>query len=238
MTDIDQAYRERNQLVTLLANMALAKGWKAGRRWDRTQEVGWENVVVIDLPTGQVSWHIGLHDGPVCQFETLPTYDGEWDGHTTDEKWERVRAYRSKLADAPKGGYRTGLVHKEYHAEVVERLVAEREEARAKAERVQLQLEGALDCSREGAWMARALDAERELATARAEVERLRGALTKRQPEIEWQWSEGGWCEETAASLRVEHNHNAKCWAWSVSDNAPTEEDARQIASAAARNAK
>ena len=140
MTDIDQAYRERNQLVTLLANMALAKGWKAGRRWDRTQEVGWENVVVIDLPTGQVSWHIGVHDGPVCQFETLPTYDGEWDGHTTDEKWERVRAYRSKLADAPKGGYRTGLVHKEYHAEVVERLVAERDEARAKVERLRTAL--------------------------------------------------------------------------------------------------
>jgi hypothetical protein len=177
VTDIDQAYRERNQLVTLLANMALAKGWKAGRRFDRSQEVGWENVVVIDLPTGQVSWHIGVHDGPVCQFETLPTYDGEWDGHTTDEKWERVRAYRTKLADAPKGDYRTGLVHKGYHAEVVERLEAQRDEARAEVGRVQLQLEGALDRSREGAWMARALDAERELATARAEVERLRAAL-------------------------------------------------------------
>jgi len=140
MADIDQAYRERNQLVTLLANMALARGWKAGRRWDRSQEVGWENVVVIDLPTGQVSWHIGVHDGPVCQFETLPAYDGEWDGHTTDEKWERVRAYRSKLADAPKGGYRTGLVHKEYHAEVVERLEAQRDEARAEVERLRTAL--------------------------------------------------------------------------------------------------
>ncbi len=64
---------------------------------------------------------------------------------------------------------------------------AERDEARAEVGRVQLQLEGALDRSREGAWMARALDAERELATARAEVERLRAALAS-QPDRPVTW--------------------------------------------------
>jgi len=35
-------------------------------------------VVFIELPTGQVSWHIAQHGR-------------EWDGHTTEEKYSRIR---------------------------------------------------------------------------------------------------------------------------------------------------
>ena len=90
MSEANWAYTERNKLVVLLAHMALQRGWKAGRYWDSFAEVCWENVVAIDLPTGQVSWHIGLDDCGPSGFETLPRYEGSWDGHTTDEKWERV----------------------------------------------------------------------------------------------------------------------------------------------------
>ena len=61
---------------------------------------------------------------------------------------------------------------------------------------------------------------------------------SKDQPEVEWAWSQGGWCEETGASLRVQHVFDAKCWSWEVSGTAPTEDEARRIASAAARSAK
>jgi hypothetical protein len=84
------AYTERNRLVVLLAQLALSKGWKAGRHWDRDAELNWENVVMIDLPTGQVSWHIGVDDCGVCGFDLLPTYKGKWNGHTTQQKWDSV----------------------------------------------------------------------------------------------------------------------------------------------------
>jgi hypothetical protein len=89
-----------------------------------------------------------------------------------------------------------GNVHRDGAACILEtvRLIcertAERDEARAEVGRVQLQLEGSLDRSREGAWMARALDAERELATARAEVERLRAVLAA-SPERPVTWESG-----------------------------------------------
>jgi hypothetical protein len=37
-------------------------------------------VVFIELPTGQVSWH-------------LPSYPVAWDGHTTEEKYARITRF-------------------------------------------------------------------------------------------------------------------------------------------------
>ena len=51
---------------------------------------------------------------------------------------------------------------------LLKRVETERNDAYAKAEHLQLQLEGALDRSKEGEWMARALDAEQELAEAKS----------------------------------------------------------------------
>jgi hypothetical protein len=106
VNDVSAVYTERNRLVVLLAHLALSKGWKAGRYWDAFAEVCWENVVAIDLPTGQVSWHIGLEDCGPCGFASLPKYEGSWDGHTTDEKWERV--YQLVQTFGLYGGYTRG----------------------------------------------------------------------------------------------------------------------------------
>lgn len=88
-TDADQAYEERNHLVA-----ALARLYPAGLK--RTAIDGWEpewnGCVYIDLPTGQVSWH--YHDREAHLFEGLPPYTGEWDGHTTEEKYRRLAALR------------------------------------------------------------------------------------------------------------------------------------------------
>jgi hypothetical protein len=87
---LDAVYAERNNCVALLALMALRLGLNAGMKlhvgddW----EDDWRNVVFIDLPSGQVSWHI--HDSEAQKFYFLGTYDGEWDGHTTEEKYRRV----------------------------------------------------------------------------------------------------------------------------------------------------
>ena len=90
----DGAYRERDRLVALVAHMARGFGWNAGlgRHVDKLGEPPWEddwrNIVFIDMPAGQVSWHV--HDSEMHLFEGLPPYPDPWDGHTTAEKYDRV----------------------------------------------------------------------------------------------------------------------------------------------------
>jgi hypothetical protein len=105
----DGAYAERNQVVALLARMALALGWRAGLRGhepdpDPAWDDDWKNVVAIDLPTGQVTWH--YHDSDRPLFSSLPPYTAPWDGHDTAEKYRRVNAAASPTPepdDAPHG---------------------------------------------------------------------------------------------------------------------------------------
>lgn len=88
----DNAYAERNRLVAVLAGMypsGLARTAIAG--WDPE----WHNAVYIDLPTGQASWH--YHDSHHFLFAHLPPYGGKWDGHTTEEKYERVARLTQEL---------------------------------------------------------------------------------------------------------------------------------------------
>jgi hypothetical protein len=84
---LDNAYRERNQVVA-----ALAKCFPSGIKktaiegWDKS----WHGCVYIELPTGQVSWH--YHDDDSDLFKNLPPYTGNWDGHSTSEKYTRLAA--------------------------------------------------------------------------------------------------------------------------------------------------
>lgn len=86
----DLAYTERNKMLVALCKMAIKLGCVAGigshegEEW----EDDWRHIVFIDLPTGQASWHI--HDSEKDNFSFLSEYYGKWDGHTTDEKWDRV----------------------------------------------------------------------------------------------------------------------------------------------------
>jgi hypothetical protein len=88
----DQAYAERNRLVAAFAAMALWQGWRVGlgRHVGENWEDDWRNIVFIDLPSGQVSWHI--HDSELQQFAFLPQYKGAWDGHSNEEKYQRLAA--------------------------------------------------------------------------------------------------------------------------------------------------
>ena len=73
-----ESYGQRNKLVLVAMTLALDLGMNAGVRID-PKEQEWP-VVFIDLPTGQVSWHI-------------KQYGNEWDGHSTDEKYKRCDEY-------------------------------------------------------------------------------------------------------------------------------------------------
>lgn len=71
-------YDNRNKLIWSLFSAFRTLGHKVGIRID-PQEPEWP-VVFIELPTGQVSWHVPQHDMP-------------WDGHTTEEKYQRIKEY-------------------------------------------------------------------------------------------------------------------------------------------------
>ena len=81
----DHAYRERNHLAAFLSHLYPA-GTKA------TNIPGWDKelqgCVYVDLPTGQVSWH--YHKREAHLFAHLPVYEKEWDGHCSEEKYERL----------------------------------------------------------------------------------------------------------------------------------------------------
>src|SRR5258708_24529163 len=90
----DSAYHERNAVVAFLAKL-----FPSGTK--RTAIPGWDpewgGCVYIDLPTGQASFH--YHDRDAHLFEGLPLYKGEWDGHTTEEKYARMASFKASPRD-------------------------------------------------------------------------------------------------------------------------------------------
>lgn len=71
-------YDRRNDLVLEAVAAARQLGYEAGFRIDPV-EPEWP-VAYIELPTGQVSWHLPQHVQP-------------WDGHSGPEKVRRIRDY-------------------------------------------------------------------------------------------------------------------------------------------------
>lgn len=89
MTLMNKVYTERMLVVRALAVMSgcpYGIGQDDNDDWDDE----WRNVVYIDLPQGQVSWHIAPHD--LYIFEGFPEYKGEWD-----------ETYNGKCVDFMKG---------------------------------------------------------------------------------------------------------------------------------------
>ena len=82
------AYTERDRLVCALSKLFpawLERHPEADTSWDND----WRWIVFIQIPAGQVSWHI--HDEELQWFSHLERRDGNsWDGHTTSEKYIRL----------------------------------------------------------------------------------------------------------------------------------------------------
>ncbi len=81
----DEAYLDRNLAVQVLAVLARQLGYQAGIR---NREDEWP-ILYVELPTGQVSWHIPKEE--IAAY--FPDYPGEWDGHDLKEKRDRIRRF-------------------------------------------------------------------------------------------------------------------------------------------------
>jgi hypothetical protein len=83
----DRAYRERAHLVAHLASLYpshIGHTDPAAPDWA---------VVIIEGPTGQMSWHIAPRDMDLFEHVDGAYADSPvWDGHTTEQKYERLHA--------------------------------------------------------------------------------------------------------------------------------------------------
>lgn len=79
--DEDKDYDSRNRAIYLALNRACVVGYACGIRID-PKEPEWP-VAFIELPTGQVTWHLPQH--PIA-----------WDGHDTEEKYRRLDEYMGR----------------------------------------------------------------------------------------------------------------------------------------------
>ncbi len=78
-------YDLREFLVVQAIYLAKKIGYKAGIRFDKSMDNSYDwPVWCIELPNiGEISWH-------------CPSFKGEYDGYTTDEKYNRIHQYLMK----------------------------------------------------------------------------------------------------------------------------------------------
>lgn len=92
----NEAYWERNQLVNVFAKMAYNVGWKVwvaehvDKPGEKPWDSEWRNVVFVDTPQGQVSWHIHEKEMDMFSWISLRGPIDVWDDHTTKEKYQRL----------------------------------------------------------------------------------------------------------------------------------------------------
>ena len=85
----NKAYREVNELASALAS--LFPSWVGVD----PSEPDWP-VLYVQLPTGQVSWHIGKDDADL--IEGIAREGSAWEGHTREDRSARLQAL---VEDAP-----------------------------------------------------------------------------------------------------------------------------------------
>lgn len=90
----EELYMLRRSLLARAIGQAQKCGCDWGFRLD-PEEPLWP-VLYIELPTGQVSWH-------------MPQHEREWDGHSTAEKLERIRAFAEGLPEHAEEWARTSF---------------------------------------------------------------------------------------------------------------------------------
>lgn len=82
----DSVYRERAHLVALLAT-----AYPSHIGHNDPAEPEWA-VITVEGPTGQMSWHVSPEDMDLFRHVRPTTAaDAPWDGHSTDEKYDRLR---------------------------------------------------------------------------------------------------------------------------------------------------
>lgn len=97
----DGAYRERAQLLTLLAALHPSVIAPA----PDVAEDGWQ-ILYLRIGGKQASWHIAPRDAELyAHVEHVPAEDrrAQWDGHTTEQKYAHIGQYAARLYAEARG---------------------------------------------------------------------------------------------------------------------------------------
>ena len=90
LDQLDEVYAERNALVAFLAKLYSGVFVK-----NSPDAPGW-GIVYITTHMGQMSWHIPQRD--FHMFDGVLIVDSiEWDGHTTEEKYQLLASLGEDL---------------------------------------------------------------------------------------------------------------------------------------------
>jgi hypothetical protein len=113
----NEAYAERDQVVVTLFRIGADLGWRVGWAPHEGESWGpeWARAFYVDLPTGQVSWHLPRERWTLVDW--MPAYSGRWDGHSTEEKYRRLAALAPQKPALPPGA--PGGPSREAHARVM-----------------------------------------------------------------------------------------------------------------------
>lgn len=95
MDKLNEIYSERMIVVCMLAKMS-GCNYGLGKDDNVDWEDEWRNVVYIDLPEGQVSWHIAPQD--MHMFDDFPAYQGKWDGTFNGRSAEFAKSVKALTA--------------------------------------------------------------------------------------------------------------------------------------------
>lgn len=87
--DIGIAYRERNMLIALLSLLYPSRVYKDKDFENDNKKYIYRWVVSIELPTGQVAYHV--HESDLHFFEHVNEGENNWDGHTREMKEDRLK---------------------------------------------------------------------------------------------------------------------------------------------------
>lgn len=82
-------YSERSHLLALLSAHYPAHAYMPD-----DADPGFTWVVCLHFPWGQASWHIADDDMRML-FSDIKTTDSDYDGHTTEDKYARMRGAMS-----------------------------------------------------------------------------------------------------------------------------------------------
>ncbi|MFF5589701.1 hypothetical protein [Streptomyces hygroscopicus] len=95
----DAAYRERAHLLAWLAALHPANAVITSA--DDIEEPGWQLLYLL-VGGWQMSWHIAPRDAELfAHVEHVDPTDprAQWDGHSTNEKYERIREHTAQLGE-------------------------------------------------------------------------------------------------------------------------------------------
>lgn len=93
---LNAAYRERAHLV---AHLAALHPSHIGHTDPSAPE--WA-VVIVETPAGQLSWHVAPDDMDLfAHVQQTNRICRGWDGHTTEEKYERLRRLTADTRPLP-----------------------------------------------------------------------------------------------------------------------------------------